>query len=72
MNNFFMFDNRIFNKTYVTCAYVQYNAFNEELTAVCEITGSQSPINLGAPTKDLEECVKVLHDFYAALNGEKE
>lgn len=70
MDNFFMFQNRIFNRDYVMCAYVQYNAFNENYTPVCEVSGSKSPVNLDAPAGDFEDCVKVLHDFYAALKGE--
>lgn len=70
MDNFLMFNNRIFNKTYVTCAYVQFNAFNEVYTPVCELSGSKSPVNLDAPSEDFNDCVKVLHDFYAALNAE--
>lgn len=69
MDNFFMFNNRIFNKNYVTCAYVQYSAFTEVFTPVCEISGSKSPVQLDTPTEDSSECVKVLQDFYAALEG---
>lgn len=67
MSNFFMFQNRIFNKDYVACAYVQYNSFKEEYTPVCEVTSSKSPVNLDAPAEDFEECLKVLHDFYEYL-----
>lgn len=69
MDNFFMFNNRVFNKNYVTCAYVQYNAFSEVYTAVCEVSGSKSPVNLDSPQEDFNECIKVLQDFFAALEG---
>ena len=70
MDNFFMFNNRIFNANYVTCAYVQYNAFSENYTPVCEVSGSKSAVHLDMPTENVEDCIKVLHDFYAALKGE--
>lgn len=70
MNDFFYFNDRIFNKNFITCAYVQFNAFSEEFTPVCEVSGSKSPINLNAPTENINDCKKVLQDFFTALKGE--
>lgn len=70
MNNFIYFNDRIFNKESVTCAYVQFRAFSEDCVPVCEVIGNDKPVNLDAPTTDIEECKKVLKDFYEALKGE--
>lgn len=72
MNDFIYFNDRIFNKNSVSCAYVQFSAFSEEFTPVCEVSGSKSPVKLDAPTEDIDQCKKILNDFYEALKGSEE
>ena len=72
MSDFIYFNDRIFNKNSVSCAYVQFNALTDKCTPVCEVSGSKSPIQLDAPTEDIDECKKILKDFYEALKGSEE
>lgn len=65
--SFVFFDSRIINKDAIIAVYVQYNAFSEEFTPVCELSGSKTPLNLSSPTSDVDECKKVIEDFYNAL-----
>lgn len=71
MSDFVFFNDRIFNKNAVTTAYVQFSAFTEMFVPVCEVTSSNKPVHLDAPTEDPEECKKIISDFFKALEGKK-
>lgn len=65
--SFVFFESRIINKDAIIAVYVQYRAFEEDYAPVCELSGSKSPLYLSSPTNDVNECKKIIEDFYNAL-----